>query len=196
MNQTTLPGLKHCDQAETCCCVWLSWKKMNHVYPWGKWGNQINPHSDSILPNRPRPCFVNELRQRSSYSTSVLPSVVALQHPPKFWLASNFGASLGFLLDVCKHSGSLRELVLSLCTLLSWPFNIHLFACWLQFHACSHVLVLHKVPLHVYKLYPLSLTHKVVCTIAKVSLRSFKDLSQALRLSLAPSVIHVESMLS
>ena len=45
--------------------------------------------------------------------------------------------------------------MLSLCTLLAWPFNEHLFACWSQCHACSHVLAILNVCLHVYKLYSL-----------------------------------------
>ena len=68
---------KHWDLSWNFDCVWLSWQRVNHVCPWGRWGNWINLHNDWILPERPRPCASNELKQRSWIFTSVSPSVVA-----------------------------------------------------------------------------------------------------------------------
>lgn len=89
----------------------------------------------------------------------------------------------------------------SLCTLPAWPFNPKKFACWSQCNTCSHVLPMHKVlALFVHVVFTMwtsiALTHKVVCTVARASSRSFNDLSQASLLSLTPSVSHVENMLS
>ena len=139
------PDSKHWDLSWNFDCVWLSWQKVNHVCPWGKWGSRSNWHNNSILPERPRPCVINEKKQRRWNSTSVSASVVAttitLQN---FGLHPISEPPLRVSLDGCTHSGSLRELVWVFAATLFVHFT-QVFACWCQSHACDHVLVMLKV---------------------------------------------------
>lgn len=84
---------------------------------------------------------------------SVLGLVVAAPTPSKFLAYIQFQSIPWFFLDVCKYSGSSHELVSSLYTLLTWPFTSCLLSCWLQCHACGHVLAMFTVHLRAYKLY-------------------------------------------
>ena len=121
--QTTLPDFETLWSSWNFCCVWLTWQIVNRVYPWSKWANQSNPHNNSILPERPRPCSINEPKQRSWSFTNVSPSVVATATPPKFWPASNFRASLESF-TWCLHTfGFTLWARVSLFTHLAWSFN-------------------------------------------------------------------------
>ena len=89
------PDSKHWGLRWNFVFVWLSWKRVNHVCPSGKWGNWSNLHNDSILRERLGLVLAMKWNREAGVIPVCCQVLYRLQPPSKIFPCTNFGSSLG-----------------------------------------------------------------------------------------------------